>query len=383
MGRLGLKPKAKRVGERSKNKRVQWYSASYNDLYTTFREKNMIDEAENINEPEGYQPMENTDLSLTSPEVFPAEEGSLDSTSPTNSTDSTSNSESPAECSKSSIPVPKKTPPKVPPKPEHLKIKSEESSVSDDEGYESNDEVYESDGAYSDDEVKKPESTPEESNESKQLPAVDDPASQVSDEDYDELLDTENDENSQNDEAESQVSDSSIPEPIVYKIDTYEKIFDNTKMAWKVCGYDVDDFDWECFITEIDEHIANKERIANEDRSLDPVDRYIKRPRRNLDPWYQHISEVANKCRNYLMDKNKRQVTDSEIIKDLNTYGDKRLIAYVPIPEDYASSYIVPSRPPRSQSSVCEDSKEDEDFSDDDNDDEWYDGLTKMVNKKK
>src|SRR5205807_6190365 len=42
MGGLGLKPKAKRVGERSKNKRVQWYSASYNDLYTTFREKNMI-----------------------------------------------------------------------------------------------------------------------------------------------------------------------------------------------------------------------------------------------------------------------------------------------------------------------------------------------------
>ena len=47
LGSLGLKPKQKRVGERKDGKRLQWYSASYNDLYTIFRNKNMIDDAEN------------------------------------------------------------------------------------------------------------------------------------------------------------------------------------------------------------------------------------------------------------------------------------------------------------------------------------------------
>ncbi len=56
---LGLEAKQKRVGDRKVGKRVQWYSASYRDLYTTFIKRNLIDEAENLDEPEGYQHKEN------------------------------------------------------------------------------------------------------------------------------------------------------------------------------------------------------------------------------------------------------------------------------------------------------------------------------------
>jgi Family of unknown function (DUF5906) len=365
LGELGLKPKAKRMGERSKNKRIQWYSTSYNDLYTIFRKKNMIDEAENIDEPEGYQHTENIELSLTSPEVFPAEEESLDSplAPPTNSTDLTS------------IP----------------------------EANEADDEVYESDGSES--EYTKESSAPkkpEESNESKQLPAVDDtepygipsssnsaskvsdssekPLATATDEDYDkflELLNTENGEKPQNDEdsgpqpQEAEIVNELIPEPIVYKIDTYEKIFEQARCTWKICEYDIDDFDWECFIQEIEEHMASKKREDS--------------------PWYRFMGEAVDKCRYYLIDKKTKstgieypQVSDSEVIKDLSSYGDKRLIAYVPIPEDYASTYIVPSTSSQSlnKEEKREDSKEDEDFSDDDNDEEWYDELSKMANNK-
>ena len=380
LGELGLKPKAKRMGERSKNKRIQWYSVSYNDLYATFRKKNMIDEAENIDEPEGYQHTENIELSLTSPEVFPAEEP------PTNSTDLTS------------IPEANEADDEV--------YESSSESEDDDEVYESDDEVYESDGSES--EYTKESSAPkkpEESNESKQLPAVDDtepygipsssnsaskvsdssekPLATATDEDYDkflELLNAEDNETPQDDEdsgpqpQEAEIVNELIPEPIVYKIDTYEKIFEQARYTWKICEYDVDDFDWECFIQEIEEHMASKKCKDS--------------------PWYRFMSKAVDKCRYYLMDKKKEstgieypQVSDSEVIKDLSSYGDKRLIAYVPIPEDYASTYIVPSTSSQSlnKEKQCEDSKEDGDFSDDADDDygdDYYSGLAERVNNK-
>src|SRR5437763_3013510 len=58
---------------------MQWYSASYKDLYTVFQKKNMIDDAENIDEPEEYQPNENVTVVYT--EVLPAEESSDNLTS--------------------------------------------------------------------------------------------------------------------------------------------------------------------------------------------------------------------------------------------------------------------------------------------------------------
>ena len=54
LGSLGLKVKCKRLGDRKDNRKMQWYSASYKDLYTVFRKKNMIDDAKSIDEPEEY-----------------------------------------------------------------------------------------------------------------------------------------------------------------------------------------------------------------------------------------------------------------------------------------------------------------------------------------
>ncbi|GES97000.1 hypothetical protein RCL_e4482_RclHR1_10470004 [Rhizophagus clarus] len=56
--KLGIKAKQKRVGDRKANKKLQWYSVPYADLYTIFMKKNMIDEAENIEVPEGYKESE-------------------------------------------------------------------------------------------------------------------------------------------------------------------------------------------------------------------------------------------------------------------------------------------------------------------------------------
>ncbi|CAH1768873.1 8344_t:CDS:2 [Entrophospora sp. SA101] len=117
IGELGIKTKSKRVGDQKTNKKMQWYSASYNDIYTIFQKKNMIDEAENINEPEGYQHTEKFDEE----EVYESSGLEFDEPILKNKKPEVS-LESPAECSKSSVPVFKKMSPKVPPKPEHLKI---------------------------------------------------------------------------------------------------------------------------------------------------------------------------------------------------------------------------------------------------------------------
>ncbi len=108
--------------------------ASYSELYTVFRKKNLIDEAENIDELEGYQHTKNIGLSLKSPEVLPIEElpTNTDSVTSISETDNdkvyysseeseseeliakksmVKKPESPAECSKSSTPISKKTPP--------------------------------------------------------------------------------------------------------------------------------------------------------------------------------------------------------------------------------------------------------------------------------
>ncbi|RIA80958.1 hypothetical protein C1645_837789, partial [Glomus cerebriforme] len=110
---LGLKAKRKRVGDRKADKKMQWYSATYNDLYTAFMKKNMIDEAENIEEPEGYQQSE---VLITVPtEILPAE-----GDAPSKSTSSSLKLEA---SSKESCPQPvsKKTPPPLPPKSDRLK----------------------------------------------------------------------------------------------------------------------------------------------------------------------------------------------------------------------------------------------------------------------
>src|SRR5271154_5052041 len=91
---------------------MQWYEVSYKDLYTVLQKKNMIDDAENIEEPKEYQSAINTIIIPT--EILSAEETS----------DSPKSSES--EPSKSVI---KKTCPPIPQKPVHLKISTSPSNT--------------------------------------------------------------------------------------------------------------------------------------------------------------------------------------------------------------------------------------------------------------
>src|SRR4051812_9378277 len=101
---------------------MQWYSASYSDLYTIFQKKNMID----IDELDGYQHTESIGLLLKSPEKFPSEAPLTNSTNSIPETgdseletdddvyESSSESESESE-SEYAEPISKKTLPKVPP----------------------------------------------------------------------------------------------------------------------------------------------------------------------------------------------------------------------------------------------------------------------------
>ena len=128
---LELKAKQKRIGDRKAGKRVQWYSSSYNDLYTVFMNKNMIDEAENIEEPEGYQHEEKMYIHPT--ENLPKEPELLAESMPENSPPSQLAEpeiipDAPKEAPK------KKTPPPLPPKSEGIKarvklLKSESSKT--------------------------------------------------------------------------------------------------------------------------------------------------------------------------------------------------------------------------------------------------------------
>jgi Family of unknown function (DUF5906) len=109
LGELGLKAIRKRVGDRKHDKKMQWYSATYTELYTVFMKKNMIDETENIEEPEDYQQSET--LTTIPPEVLPFEENASPNPAPIKS----------AIPSESKPIKQKKSPPPLPPKPDHIK----------------------------------------------------------------------------------------------------------------------------------------------------------------------------------------------------------------------------------------------------------------------
>ena len=77
----------------------------------------MIDDAENIDEPEEYQQAKNANISYT--EILPAEESSDNLTSEKNT----------FPAPDSSKPVSKKVPPPIPFKPDHLKVSAKPSDT--------------------------------------------------------------------------------------------------------------------------------------------------------------------------------------------------------------------------------------------------------------
>src|SRR5271156_2026114 len=82
---------------------MQWYETSYENLYTIFLKRNMIDETGNFDIPDGYQSIEKAKILYT--ENFSLEE-SLQSL---------------IENTKVLI---KKVPPPIPSKPDYLKMKA-------------------------------------------------------------------------------------------------------------------------------------------------------------------------------------------------------------------------------------------------------------------
>src|SRR6185369_7336693 len=96
---LGLNSKQKRVGERKNNKRMQWYETSYENLYTIFLKRNMIDETENLNIPDGFNPIEKMKTLYT--ENFPLEESLQDLNEVSESSKNTSKQSEPESESES------------------------------------------------------------------------------------------------------------------------------------------------------------------------------------------------------------------------------------------------------------------------------------------
>ncbi|CAG8646923.1 10618_t:CDS:2, partial [Paraglomus occultum] len=234
LGELGLKSKPKRIGDRKNNKRVQWYEASYESLYTAFRKKNMIDEDENIDEPDNYQArLQVPDSSTNNPEIFPVEE----ETNP-----------------------PKKVPPPIPPKPDHLKLKTPEIS----EKIESEENDTEPCG------IPGPSNTNNNS--------------------------------------------ISTPEPITYKEAYFEDMYKSAKSIWESCGNDPEDFDWQCFICEI-EDLSNNECYD-----------YKK------DPWHYRLRMFVQLFRNQGQLKG---LGNQEIASKIAEYLNKRGQIIVSPPENY------------------------------------------------
>ncbi|RHZ46796.1 hypothetical protein Glove_606g30 [Diversispora epigaea] len=172
---LGLNSKQKRVGERKNNKRMQWYETSYENLYTIFLKRNMIDETENLDIPDKFNPIEK--MKTLYIENFPLEEPLQDLNEVSESSNTSKQSE-----------------------PES-KFESE----------------YES------------ESESKLESESKKVGSL------------------------------KTRSCEPIPEPIIYKNNNFEEMYINVKTKWERFGNDPEDFDWECFITEIEE-LSNHEQ---------------------------------------------------------------------------------------------------------------------------
>ncbi|CAG8615756.1 5217_t:CDS:1, partial [Paraglomus brasilianum] len=275
---LGLKPKPKRIGDRKNNKRAQWYEASYESLYTIFWKKNMIDEDENIDEPDNYQEakLQVSNSSADNPEILPAEEEA----EPHSSLETN---------------IPKKVPPPIPPKPANLRVKNKEIS----EKITSQDAEHHASGING-------------------------------------------------------IEPCGIPGPsnskIIYKDDYFEDMYKRAKSIWESCSNDPEDFEWECFICEIED-------LSNHD-CYD----YKK------DPWHYRLRMFIQAFRGQL-----NGLSNQEIASKIAEYLNKRGQIIVSPPENYKT---VSVKNLRDEALInikeCE-LAEDEDFSEPD--EEWENEL--------
>jgi hypothetical protein len=391
LGSLGLIAKRKRVGDRKNDKKMQWYSATYSNLYATFMKKNMIDEAENIEEPEDYQHSEI--LTTIPPEVLPDE--------PNVSSNSASANSEPEVPPKDHSPItttpepaPKKVTPPVPPKPDHLKITKESVSkkpvgeLLDDLLTELSGYIAESEPkSESQESVPKPESeesTPEpepkpefqepsDKHESKQDPGSSKPIPKIK---FKKPTKEDLKKKAEIDQAlweaeEEQKRLEESKKPKEYTDEKLESLYTNVKGAWeRDDGPDV--FDWEVLAGEIED-------LPNHNAYNYETDRYHYDVGLALRYYWHKVS----KGRQY------NRIPYAGIAQEIREYAKKRGTIHIPAPEGYktvSSQKLQESIQTKemerewADANGIEDSYESEDFSD--NDDEFYNQAEKIHNTK-
>jgi len=284
---LGLEANQKRIGDRKVGKRLQWYSASYQDLYTTFIKKNMIDEAEDIDEPEGYEHKENTYTPPT--EKLPEEPEPKDSdcSQPAIENIVEKNEEVPKPV------VPKKVPPPLPPKPKRLKVDVKSSNLES--------KTSDPDPAS----IPLPASPKIEM--LPEVPPIPEP----------ELESTELVPEPEIVKLEPDPSNTS--EPAIYFDENLEDLYKNVKEHWETDGGNPEEFDWESLALDI-EDLFNRV-------SFDPYHYSLKKSVRNYQYkvngmngilyGYPTITQIVEKIRKYDNERGQAPLQGSGVVNPI------------------------------------------------------------------
>jgi hypothetical protein len=349
---IGLQAKQKRVGDRKVGKRLQWYSASYQDLYTTFIKKNMIDEAENIDEPEGYEHKENT---YTPPaEKLPEEPKDSDCSQPVPEENKIEKIEEAPKV------VSKKIPPPLPPKPDHLKLKVEAlKSISEPAKL-----IPEPDPASiplpeSDDEFEEPEPIPEPKPESVELipePEIVESAPEP----YG--IPGPSKTSAQKPEYDPEADELEYkPWLKNSKEDMINELYTSAEKYWvKLEVGDSEDFDWTQLIEEIRDREVHKclKPVSNKWEAL--LDSFVQRFKR----WVEY-NEKLERC-----------ISNEDVADFLERYQKKKELEFISPPEGFRTIKIE-NIPCNSQINEreCVLAEGEDGWSD--AEDEWYDQLEK------
>jgi hypothetical protein len=304
LAELGLKVKQKRVGDRKANKKLQWYSATYTELYTIFMKKNMIDEAENIVEPEDYQQAEI--LVNIPPEVLPIEKDT-----PPN----------PVSTVLEPKPIKqKKSPPPVPPKPLSLKVTKPENpkpSISMD------DLIAELDGFIA--EIK---SEPEPVNESvpepygnpgpskpsvqEELPKHPDPMPKMGTDKYWEWVD-----NHKYDHIPPWYKNS--------RADMINELYNTAKECWAKYIDENDPYDWDILIAELEE-----------------FDKVVYRD----DPYLIQFGSAIDRFKAWIKynDNPVKPITYHDLADYLKNYNENQQAEFMPPPPGFKTARLEPQK---------------------------------------
>jgi hypothetical protein len=188
----------------------------------------MIDEAENLEEPEGYQHEEK--LSALPVEVFPADQNAVPDEKKEVIIEPEVAPDTPKDAPK---PEPKKIPPPLPPKPEHLKVKAPVpepiSESPEPESVEPEPEPSSIPLPESDIEEDDPEPVSEQPEPESEPYGIPGPS---------------------NTSAPAEMPE---PETCIYMDERIEEIFKCTESSWERYGNDPEDYDWETLAIEIEQ----------------------------------------------------------------------------------------------------------------------------------